>query len=227
MALSGMVLLIACANLANLLVARAAERRREIAIRLSLGDTRGRLIRQLLVESLLLALLGGAYGLLLAAALDRTLAAMLFSPGTAIEVKQNALVIAFAFTLSLATGILFGLAPAFEATRPELLPALKEAPGMGSGLGRAWLRRTLIAVQIAVCFMLVFGAGLFARTLRNLRTIDLGFRIDRIVLLSMDLERSGYKDADSRAFFAELLRRARQIPGVEAAALADMSVGFV
>jgi predicted permease len=223
-ALSSMVLLIACANLANLLVARAAERRREIAIRQSLGGTRGRLIRQLLVESLLLALMGGVCGLLLAALLNRTLAAMLFSPGTAIDVKQNGLVIAFTFVLSLVTGIVFGLAPAFEATRPELLPALKEALHTGTGLGRAWLRRTLIAVQIAVCLILVFGAGLFARTLRNLRTIDLGFRTDRIVLLSMDMEKSGYKEADSLAFFTELLRRVRQIPGVEAAALADISV---
>jgi len=224
MALSGLVLLIACANLANLLVAKAAERRREIAIRLSLGGTRARLIRQLLAESLLLASLGGVCGLLLAAVLDRTLAAMLSGASSTIVVRPNLAVIAFTLGLSVVTAILFGLAPALEATRPELLPALKEAPRSSSGLGRTWLRRGLIAVQITICLVLVFGAGLFARTLRSLQTVDLGFRTERIVLLSMNPGQSGYDSVRSDAFFAELLRRTRETSGVERAALANISV---
>ena len=214
MALSGLVLLIACANLANLLVAKAAERRREIAIRLSLGATRVRLIRQLLAESLLLAILGGACGLLLATLLDRTLAAMLSSANSPIVVRPDPLVIAFTLGLSLMTAILFGLAPALEATR---------APRPSGGGGHSWLRRGLIAVQITICLVLVFGAGLFARTLRSLQTVDLGFRTDRIVLLSMNPGQSGYDSARSDAFFTELLRRTRAIPGVERASLASIS----
>ncbi len=221
MTVVGLVLLIACANVANLLLARAAARRKEIAIRLSLGAGRGRLIRQLLTESVLLALLGGGAGLMLATWGTDLL--MAFKPPAPIPLEINLhadwRVFGFMFGLSLLTGIVFGLAPAFSASRPDVVVALKDDSGTGSGRGR--LRGALVVVQVALSLLLLICAGLFLRSLRNASSIDPGFDADNLLLATMDLEQQGYDEAHGKTFTAQLLERTRSLPGVVSASLTD------
>lgn len=217
----GLVLLIACANIANLLLARAAARRKEIAIRLALGAGRGRLIRQLLTESILLALLGGSAGLALAVWGADLL--MAFKPPVPIPLEINLpvdwRVLGFLAGLSLLTGIIFGLVPALAASRPEVVGALKDEGGGGAGRGR--LRGALVIAQVAVSLLLLICAGLFLRSLQNASSIDPGFDADNLLTVSMDLELQGYDEARGRQFSAQLLERVRAVPGIVSASLAN------
>lgn len=211
MAVVGLVLLVACANLASLLLARAQARAREFAMRLSLGASRGRLIRQLLVESMMLALAGGVAGVALSYWISGTLIGIL-NTGRAstylLHVPPDGRVLAFALALSMATAVLFGWAPAWQATRPEGL------------VGRAWVRKGLVVFQIAISMMIVFAAGLLTRTLRTLATADLGFDADRVIAMIVDPAANGYSATAGSAMLDEILRRTRELPQVKAASLA-------
>ncbi len=221
MTVVGLVLLIACANVANLLLARATARRKEIAIRLSLGAGRGRLIRQLITESVMLASLGGIAGLLLAGWGADLL--MAFKPPVQvpieIDLRADWRVLGFTFGLSLLTGVIFGLAPALAVTRPDLVASLKDESGAGSGRGR--LRGALVIAQVSLSLMLLICSGLFIRSLRNAGSVDPGFDADNLLLMSMDLKLQGYTESAGRNFTAQLLDRVRALPGVEAASLAE------
>ncbi len=224
MAMVGLVLLIACANVANLLIARAAGRRREIAVRLALGAGRGAIVRQLFMESLLLALAGGLLGLAVADWTRQGLVALL-PQGTAGELLSTQLdwrLLAFTLLLSVATALLFGLAPALQATRTDLASALKnQSANVASGSGQARFRRALVAAQVALSLLLLVGAGLFARSLRNLMSIDPGFRTENLVTFSIEPSLGGYTAARGFAFYRELQERLAALPGVRGAAAAN------
>jgi predicted permease len=227
MTVVGLVLLIACANIANMLLARATARRKEIAIRLALGAGRGRLIRQLLTESILLALLGGAAGLLLAGMGSDLL--MAFRPPVPIpielDLQNDWRVFGFMFGLSLLTGIASGLMPALAASRPDLVGSLKDDAGAAiAGNARGWggrLRGSLVIAQVALSLLLLICAGLFLRSLRNASSIDPGFDADNLLALSMDLRLQGYDESKGRDFIDQLLDRVRALPGVVSASLTD------
>jgi predicted permease len=220
MTMVALILAIACANLANLLLARAAARRREMAVRLSLGAGRWRVVRQMLTESVLLAALGGALGLAIALAGIR-LITWLIANGRENFTLRAAIdwpVLAFTFGLSVAAGIVFGLAPALAATRVDFTPALKEQRTHGSGPGRGLrLGHVLIVGQIAVSMLLVLAAGLFVRTLVNLHSIDVGFNRENLLLVSLNGRQAGYRGAALARFYAGLTESFRQIPGVRSA----------
>jgi predicted permease len=223
MAVVALVLLVACANLANLLLARAQSRAKEFAVRLSIGASRARLIRQLLVESLLLALGGGVAGVALSLWINRTLVAFLNtgrSASMAIHAAPDARVLAFSILLSFVTAILFGLVPAWQATQPDLLPGLKQESTASGPESRVLLRRSLVVIQIALSLVIVFGAGLLTRTLRTLATVDLGFQPDRVIALIVDPAANGHSGVEVSAILDEILRRARDLPGVKAASFA-------
>ncbi|PYT32974.1 MAG: hypothetical protein DMG57_00085 [Acidobacteria bacterium] len=213
MAVVGLVLLIACANVANLLLARATARQKEIAIRLAIGAGRLRLIRQLLTESALLAVVGGTVGLVFAAWGSRMLLLLLSGGTTAmpIDVSLNGRVLAFTIVVSAATGVLFGLAPALQATRQNLNPSLSVSTLSRS---RVTLSRTLIVAQVALCLLLVTGAGLFIQTLRNLRDLDLGFSAEHILQVRIDPASSGYRREQLPGLYTRLLERLNSAPGV-------------
>jgi predicted permease len=219
---TGLVLLIACANVANLLLTRAAGRRKEIAIRLAMGATRGRLVRQLLGESLVLAAAGGAAGLALAwwgvallARLDVLHADFRFRPSLRVLGASAA--------LTLLTGVLFGLAPALRATGVTLAEAIKDSGAASPGRSRLRLGKVLVAGQVALSLALLVGAGLFIRTLRNLEMVDLGFQRENVVLVDIDPTNLGYRGHRLRTFYDGLLERARGIPGVRSAGLSGMT----
>jgi putative ABC transport system permease protein len=219
----GFVLLIACANVANLLLARATTRRREIAIRAALGAGRGRIARLLLTESALLGLLGGALGLVLALAAVRPLVALM-PAGLAhglfrqVEIGIDGTVLAFTLAVSLGTGLLFGLAPALSASRPDLQDPLKEG-----GRGRSSAARgLLVAAEVALAVVVLVGAGLLLRSFLRLQAVDPGFRPERVLTLAVDLGPESYPSPASRSsFFGELARRVRALPGVESVSFAD------
>jgi predicted permease len=205
------VLLIVCANVANLLLSRATSRRKEIAVRLSMGASRSRLIRQLLTESVLLAAIGGALGLLVAY-WSRGL--LPFGSTASLDWR----VFAFVFALSVCTGLLFGLLPAFRATRVDLAGAMK-AEGRSVASARGWLSRALLVVQVALSLVLVAGAGLFLRTLQNLRHVEVGFNPGNLLMFRIDPTLNGY-DADRTAqFYADLKQALNALPGVRSTAL--------
>lgn len=223
-ALVGVVLVIACLNLANLLLARAWGRQREIGIRLSIGATRRRLIRQLLVESILLSLIGGAVGLLLAfwaTGLIRHFQAPEQIP-IALDVGIDMKALGFTLLLSLFTGILFGLAPALAATRPDLNATLKNLDSQFKHRRRRLtLRNFLVVAQVAVSIVLLIGAALFLRSMGRLNGIDPGFNTNNVLLVPLDLNEHGYEDgAKAVPFLRNLLARVQSLPGVRVASLA-------
>jgi macrolide transport system ATP-binding/permease protein len=227
--LVGLILAIACANIANLLLARAAGRRREIAVRLSMGAATGRVIRQLLAESLLLAGMGGTAGFLLAVWGIQALRALLAGGpnGFALPVDLNWQVLAATLLLTLLTGVLFGLAPALQAARVDVLPALKESR-LGEQLARGRrgisLSRLLVVAQIAISVLLLVAAGLFVRTLENERAIDLGFQRKNLLVFNLDARQAGHTDPEILGFYGDLEKRFAAIPGVRSAAISNNPV---
>jgi predicted permease len=224
MCMVGLVLLIACANVANLLIARAFARQKEIAVRLSLGASRGQLIRQLLVESLLLAGAGGVAGIALAVAMTRGLLALVPTDGNPLLIRPEPdwRILAFTLGVTLSTGLIFGLAPALRASRPDLWETLKDTVGSIAGAGGSlFLRKGLVAAQVALSFLLLFGAGLFVRSLQNLQRTDTGFRdIDNLVTFQLSPALNGYDMPRAMQFYRDLLDRLRAAPGVKGAAIA-------
>jgi macrolide transport system ATP-binding/permease protein len=224
MTVVGLLLLIVCTNLANLLLARALARRKEIAIRLAMGAGRWRLVRQLLTESVLLGLLGGVLGLAVAWWTAKLLVS--FQPPVlfklSLDLGIDGRVLAFTFFVSLLAGVLFGLAPALQATRPQLVPALKdELDTVAQRFRRFSLRGSLVVVQVAVSLVLLVGAGLFLRSLIGAQAIDPGFERERAAIAMIAPELAGYDETRAENLFFELRDRARTIPGVETVALAS------
>ncbi|HET9985917.1 MAG TPA: ABC transporter permease [Longimicrobiales bacterium] len=224
MAVVGIVLLIACANVANLLLARATGRQREVAIRLALGATRRRLVRQLLVESLLLALGGGALGVLIARWTTALLAG--FHPPIdiplALDLRVDGAVLGFGLLLAVATAVAFGLAPALRATRPDLVPALKdEGPTVRAAGRRFGLRNLLVVGQVAGSLVLLVAGSLFLRTLRQATHIDAGFDPENLLLVAFDLSTERYDAARAADFYDRLEERVGALPGVRAVSLAE------
>jgi predicted permease len=228
MSMVGLVLLIACANVANLLIARAFARQKEIAVRLSLGASRGQLVRQLLTESLVLSIAGGAVGIALAVAMTRGLLALVPTDGSPLLIQPNpdGRILLFTMGLTILTAVVFGLVPALRASRPDLWSTLKDAAGAIAGpSGSLILRKGLVVAQVALSFLLLFGAGLFVRSLQNLKGKETGFQnIDNLVTFQLSPGLSGYDDARVAHFYQELLDNIRAIPGVRSAGMASVPV---
>ncbi len=225
-AIVGLVLLIACANVANLLIARANSRQKEIAVRLSLGATRGRIVSQLLIESLLLALAGGIAGLMLAVWIDTTLIGFLPTGDhpLAISTVPDFRILGFNIALSLLTGIIFGLVPALQSTRPDLASTLKDQAGSVTGGTSVSFRKGLVIAQVTLSLLLLIGAGLFIRSLSNLKELDPGFRTSNLLTFSIDPPQNGYKPERSLDFYRQLTEALNTTPGVEAASLAIVPI---
>jgi predicted permease len=217
-ALVGFILAIACANVANLLLARATARRREMAVRLSMGAGRWRVIRQLLTESVLLALLGWALGLLVARWSIRFLALLLETEN--IRAGLDWSVMGVAAALSMATGLLFGLAPALHSTRVDVTAALKETRQAGERKG--WFA-PLVVFQVALSFLILAAAGLFIRTLMNLQSVELGFNRESLLLFRLNARQAGHGDAEISSFYTDLQKRFIAIPGVRGASLSQVA----
>ncbi|HWW88067.1 MAG TPA: ABC transporter permease, partial [Vicinamibacterales bacterium] len=215
MTIVGLVLLIACANVANLLLARAAVRQKEIAVRLSLGASRRRLIMQLLTEGTMLALLGGVLGLVLAYWAQGLLWSYRppFLGADAVDLHPDFRVLLFTLAVALGTGILFGLAPALQGSRPDLVVSLKERTGVNMGSNRLFsLRSLLVSAQIALSLVALIGAGLFLRSLQNAQRISPGFDVDHLAVLSFDLGAQGYTEDRGRQFQQRVLERMSATP---------------
>jgi len=226
MGMVGLVLLIACSNVANLLIARAAARQKEIAVRLAVGANRGRLISQLLTESLLLSLAGGAAGLAFAILLDRALIAFLpvgITPLT-LSAIPDARVLAFTAIISVSTGLLFGLAPALQATRPALAGTLKDQAGSVVGGASVRLRKSLVVLQVALSLLLLIGAALFLQSLRNLRDLNPGFETRSLLSFAVSPALNGYKPERSLDFYHQLTERVSALSGVIHSSLAVVAV---
>jgi predicted permease len=226
MSVVGLVLLIACANVANLMLARGAARQREMAVRLAIGATRARLTGLLLVESVFIALLGGIAGLLLS--YFGTNALFEFVPQTdwdpgAMKISPDLRLLGFTAAVSLLTGVLFGIAPALRSTRPILVPALKdEVAGVG-GSSRFTLGNALVVLQVVLSVILLIVAGLFVRSLGKLRDIDPGFRPENTLVIAVDPSRNGYKGQRLREFYDRVRSETEAIPGVRSAGLAEIT----
>jgi predicted permease len=215
----GVVLLIACANVANLLLARASARQKEIAVRLALGASRGRLIRQLLTESVILAVAGGALGMLFALWIKNGLLVVTEWGGpemVALEPSLDLRVFGFTLGLSVLTGLIFGLVPAFRATRFDLTPTLKDAARGSSSLNRSVLSKSLVVAQVSLSVLLLMGAGLLVRTLRNLQHVETGFNSQNLLLFSVDPSLIGYEDERLAALYEQMFARLEAVPGVQA-----------
>jgi len=224
MGMVGLVVLIACANVANLLLTRASARQKEIALRIAMGASRWRITRQLLVESLVLSLLGAALGLVFAAWTTALLIRLLPAEGlsTALSADPDWRVAGFALALAVVTALLVGLVPAVQSTRPDLVRSLKEQAGsLATGAGPLRLRRSLVVAQVALSALLLMGAGLFGRSLAKLRGFDPGFRTDELLTFSVDPVTAGRTPEEARALFARIRERLLQVPGVEAVTMAS------
>lgn len=223
MAAVAVVLLIACANVANLLLGRAASRQREIAVRLALGGSRWRLARQMLTESLVLASLGAVIGLVVAFWTARSLSAFLPPFGTPLsfDTRPDGVVFAFTFALTVITTILCGLAPTLHASKPDLVPALKDQTAtIERGVRKMSLRHTLVVAQIALSMVTLVSAGLLVRSLREAYQANPGFNPDRVLLASFDPFLSGYDESRGREFYRQLVDRVGSVPAVESATFA-------
>jgi predicted permease len=212
------LLLIACLNVANLFLTRATARQKEIALRLALGAKRTRLVRQLLTEGLLLSGLGGLAGLLFTRWGTKVLLA--FVPQgrttTVLDIKPDLRMIGFSLGVTILSGLTFSLAPALMVTRPNLVPALKNEKAAVSGEGRRWeLSRVLVTLQVGLSLVLLVGAGLFTRSLQNLKAVDTGYHSDQVVTMSLDPGQIGYKSEQLRTFFSDLRQRLAGLPGVK------------
>jgi macrolide transport system ATP-binding/permease protein len=226
LAMVGLILAIACANIANLLLARATARRREMAVRLSMGAGRLRVIRQLLTESVLLASIGGVLGVAFAIWGIRFLALLLANgrEDFTLHPDLNWHVLGAAVALSLLTGLLFGLAPALQSTRVDVMPALKEAragqPGSRHSFRRASFGQMLVVTQIGIALLMLVAAGLFVQTLSNLQSIQLGFNRENVLLFRINARQAGHRDPEIITFYSDLQKRFRAIPGVRSASAA-------
>jgi putative ABC transport system permease protein len=223
MGMVALVLLIACGNVANLLIARALARQKEVSVRLSLGASRGQLVRQLLMESMVLSVCGGGTGILLAFAMTRGLLALVpveHNP-LLIRPEPDARILLFTLAVTILTGLVFGLVPALRASRPDLWTTLKDTVGSiaGSHGGSMFLRKGLIAAQVSLSFLLLFGAGLFVRSLQNLKTTDTGIsELNNLVTFQLSPALNGYDVPRAVNFYRDLLENIRAVPGVKAAA---------
>jgi putative ABC transport system permease protein len=216
----GFILLIACINVANLLLVRAAERQKELAVRLALGAGRWRIIRQLLSESLLIAALGGACGLLLGSWMLQGLLAL--APAGIPQLSRVALdngVLLFTLGLAVLTSLLFGLLPALQAAKTDLQTTLKDGGRLTTGASRDRLRKALLMAEVSLSLVLLTGAGLLVRSMWNLRHVDPGFKMDNLLTLRLRLEGEKYHPQASRVFYDECLARVQALPGVRSAAL--------
>ncbi len=229
----GIVLLIACANVANMLLARATTRRREIAVRLAVGASRARLIRQLLAESLILSGVGGGLGLLLAIWANSLLRNYRpdFALPIALDLGLDVQVLVFAMGLSILTGLLFGLAPALQASRADLVSALKEASTDQKAAGRFHLGDLLVVGQVTLSLVLLIGAGLLVRSLIASRAAEIGFSPDPLGVLTLNLDMNGYEEEQGKNFYRQTLERVRALQEVESASIAarfpfDMNINL-
>ena len=226
MSVVSLVLLVACANVANMLLAKAVNRRKEIAVRLALGAGRWRIVRQMLTESVLLSFIGGVVGLWLAlwttTLLLNLLPQVLRENSIAPDVSPDARVFVYTFLLSVVTGIVFGLVPALQTSKPDVLAALKDETLMfGAGRRKFTFRNLLVVTQITVSSLLLITAGLFIRNLRNTQHAEPGFALDNALMMSFDLGLANYNTARGKVFEEQLLERVRALPQVRAAALAE------
>ncbi len=227
MATTGMVLLIACANIANLLLARATGRQKEIAVRLAMGATRGRIVGQLLIETLSLSALGGISGLALAFWADKALMAVyLPSDSNALNISAvpDFRILLFTLAVSVVTGVIFGLAPALQSTRPDVGRTLKDQAGAVVGGGHGRLRNVLVVTQVALSLLLLIGAGLFLRSLKNLSNLGTGFPAERLVGFNIDPSLNGYTPQQLNGFYQQLTDSLGAIPGVKSVAVASMRI---
>jgi predicted permease len=224
LAVVGIVLIIACANVANLLLARASSRRKEVAVRLAMGASRSRLVRQLLTESVLLSLASGLVGLLLALwTIDLLKTATPVSGvfSFALDYHLDGRVLLFTFALSLATGVAFGLVPALQASRPDLVPALKDEVSVVAQRSRRFnVRNILVGAQVALSLVLLIGAGLFLHSLKNAQDIDPGFDAEKILNAQLNINLLRYTKAQGQEFYRQVVERVDALPGVESATLA-------
>jgi predicted permease len=222
MAVVGLVLLLACTNLANFLLARATERRKEVAVRLAIGASRWRLVRQLLTESILLSTLGGALGLLLAYWLVDAMMALKPPVDLALstELHIDERVLLFTAVVSALTGVIFGLLPALQSTKPDLAPALKDEASLG-GYRRSWLRNGLVVSQVSLSLILLICAGLALRGLQRAQLLDPGLTPQNALEMSFDLSMHGYDVPRAHEFRRRLLERVRALPGVQYAGLSN------
>ena len=227
MAVVAMVLLIACANIASLLLARAVNRRRETAVRQALGASRPRLVRQWLTESLLLGLAGGVLGLLLALWANQLLISYLrATPLAALELGLDWSVLSFTLGISVTTSLIFGLAPALQGSRLDIVRALKSDDAARAG-SRSRLRTVFVTAQVTLSVVLLIGAGLFIRSLQHANTIDPGFRVERALTVPINLALLRYKEVEGTTFYRNLLTRVEAQPGVERASLVRFAqLGF-
>ncbi|PYL45841.1 MAG: permease [Verrucomicrobia bacterium] len=221
-AVGALVILLACVNLASLLLARATERQREIAVRLAIGASRRRLVRQLLTESLLISLSGGAAGVFLAAAINRAVRGIRLPSDVTLlfDLRTDWRVLSFALLLSIATGILFSLIPALQSSKPQLVPALKSESSM-AGFRRSRLRNFLVVVQVSLSLILLISAGLIVRSLQAAQRMRPGFNPENAVAISFDVSLQGYDEERGRTFQRQVLERAKALPQVEHTALTD------
>jgi predicted permease len=227
MATTGLVLLIACANLANLLLVRATNRQKEIAVRLAVGASRGRIVSQLLTESLCLSALGGLAGLAFAYWADKALMAIYLpadSGSLSISTAPDSRILLFTLAVTVTTGLIFGLVPALQTTKPDIARTLKDQAGAVVGGGHGRLRNTLVVAQVALSLLLLIGAGLFLRTLNNLSSLGPGFPVERLIGFSIDPSLAGYNTARTEIFYRQLTDGLASVAGVQSVGLASMRI---
>ena len=221
MAMVGLVLLIACANVANLIIARATARQKEIAVRLALGASRMRITGQLLLESLLLAFTGGALGLIVSSWTMRLLLGIMpqIDPPMKLDTNPDLRVLWFTLIISLATAVIFGLLPALQATRSDVAPTLKDQANAVAGGAQARWRKLLVSLQVALSLLLLIGAGLFVGTLKNLKSLNPGFDVNNLISFSIDPTLSGYDAKRANLFYKQLGQNLATLPGARSVAL--------